>query len=110
MKDSDFGFGSPQQQVDMHAWSKKHFYCLIICIYFLSYLSDSNRLTNRFSKPCLCVALICGYLSDWSHSYFIMPVIMPDKAAFVRFVLLCVQHYHGNSYFTAPKAAPRGKE
>ncbi len=28
---------------------------------------------------------------------------MPDKAVFVRSVLLCVQHYQGNIYFTTPK-------
>ncbi len=40
---SYFGFGSPQQQVDMHARSKKHFHCLKICIYFFLFCS---RLPN----------------------------------------------------------------
>ncbi len=35
---------------------------------------------------------------------------MPDKAAFVSSVLLCVQRYRGNRYFTPPKAAPSDKE
>ncbi len=36
--------------------------------------------------------------------------VMPDKAAFVSAVLLCVQRNQGHRYFTAPKAAPSGKE
>ncbi len=103
---SYFGFGSPQQQVDMHARSKKTLSLSYNMHLFLTYLlSDSQiiRLTIRFSKPRICMTLICGDLSDWSHFHFIMPVIMPDKAAFVRFVLLCVQRYHGNSYFTLQK-------
>ncbi len=36
---SYFGFGSPQQQVDMHARSKKPFHCLKICIYFFLFCS-----------------------------------------------------------------------
>ncbi len=73
---------------------KKHFHCLIICIYYYNYLlNDSQRICSmiNFSKP-LCVMLICG---DWSHFHFIMPV-MPDKGAFVSAVLLCVQRYRGN--------------
>ncbi len=77
-------FGSPQQQVDMHARSKN--------IYLPYLLNDSQTIhsTINFSKPLLCVTLICCDWSDWSHFYFIMPV-MPDKAAFVSVVLLCVQ-------------------
>ncbi len=55
MKRSYFGFGSPQQQVDMHARSK------------------NTRSKKHFSKPLLCVTLICG---DWSISF---------KAVFVSF-------------------------
>ncbi len=78
MKGSYFGFGNPQQQVDMHARSKKHFHCLIICIYFLPYLLNDSQtisLTIHFSKNLICVTLICGDWSDWSHFHFIMPVI-----------------------------------
>ncbi len=60
---------------------------------FLPYLlNDSQmiRLTINFSKPLLCVTLICSDWSDWSHFHFILPV-MPNKAAFVSAVLLCVQ-------------------
>ncbi len=35
---------------------------------------------------------------------------MPDKAAFVSAVLLCVQCYRGNRYFLSFKSAPSGKE
>ncbi len=44
---SYFVFGSPQQQVDMHARSKKHFHCLKICIYFFLFCS---RLPNGSFK------------------------------------------------------------
>ncbi len=68
---------------------------------FLPYLltdSQTIRSTIYFSKPLLCVTLIC---SDWSSSF---------KAVFVRAVLLCVQCYRGNRYPKAPKAPPSGKE
>ncbi len=75
---------------------------------FLPYLlNDSQTVhsTIQFSKALLCVTLICGDWSDWSHFHFIMPV-MPGKAAFVSAVLLCVQRYQGNGY----KVTPSGKE
>ncbi len=103
MKGSYFGFGSPQQQADMHARSKNT-HCLIICIYFyLTCSTTPKRFVQRliFPNPSIC--------GEWSHFHFIMPV-MPDKAAFVSAVLLCVQRYRGNRYFTAPKAASSGKE
>ncbi len=107
-----FWFGSPQQQVDMHARSKKHFHCLIICIYFYLTCSTTPKRfssTIHFSKALLCVTLICGDWSDWSHFHFFMPVL-PDKVVFVSTVLLCVQRYWGNRYFYRSKAAPSGKE
>ncbi len=73
---------------------------------FLPYLlmySQTIHSKINFSKPLLCVMLICGDWSDW-----ITPV-MPDKAAFVSTVLLCVQRYRGNRYFNS-KRAPTGKE
>ncbi len=72
---------------------------------FLPYLlndSQTIRPTMNFSKPLLCLTLICGDGSYWSHFHVIMPV-MPDKAAFVSAVLLCVQRYREKCYFTAPK-------
>ncbi len=70
---------------------------------FLPYLlNDSNdSLIIHFSKPLLCAMLICG---DCSHFYFISPV-MPDKAAFVSAVLLCVQFYQENRYFYHSKSS-----
>ncbi len=68
MKGSYFGFGSPQQQVDIQG---------LICL-------------------------------DWSHFHFIL-LVMPDKAAFVSAVLLCLR-YQGNGYCTSPKVTPSGKE
>uniref|UniRef100_A0A673FJV9 3-ketoacyl-CoA thiolase, mitochondrial-like n=1 Tax=Sinocyclocheilus rhinocerous TaxID=307959 RepID=A0A673FJV9_9TELE len=54
---------------------------------FLPYLLKDSQ-TIHFSKPLLCVTLICGDLSDWSHFHCIMAV-MPDKAAFVSSAALC---------------------
>ncbi len=72
---------------------------------FLSYLlNDSQmiRLTIHFSKPLHCMTLICGDWSDWSHFNFIMPV-MPDKAAFVRAVLLVYSVTEETSIITLQK-------
>ncbi len=76
LKGSFFGFGSPQQQVDIHARSKKYFHYLIICILFFSNLLNDSQ-TIHCSMPLLYVMLIC---TDWSISF---------KA--VSAVLLCVQ-------------------
>ncbi len=80
---------------------KKHFHSRVMCIYF-DLTCWTIRPTIHFSKPLLCLTLICGDGSYWSHFHVIMPV-MPDKAAFVSAVLLCVQRYRGKCYFTAPK-------
>ncbi len=162
--------------------SYKNIIIIIICIYFLSYLlSDSQTIRSmiHFSKPLLCVMLICSDWSDWFYFHFILPVmviahevwnfrmrlsysssfpikmlatdaktqknqtdffydrrkfqrqsvnvndtvwgriyfstckyfgqnfsqcamaLMPDKAVFVSALLLYVQRYRGNSYFTS---------
>ncbi len=85
---------------------KKLFYCLIIFIYFFTMLNDSQTIhsTIFFSKSLLCVTLICGNWSDRSHFHLILPV-MPDKAAFVSAVLLCVQRYRENLYFYCSKSS-----
>jgi len=87
---SYFGFGSSQQLVDMQARLKT--------LFFLPYLlndSQTIRSTIHFSKPLLCVTLIC---CDSSHFHFISSG-MPDKAAFVSAVLLCVQALPGKPLF-----------
>ncbi len=108
MKGSYLGFGSPQQQVYMHIRSKTLSLSYNMHLFLPYLLNDSQTIRSmfHFSKPLLCETLICG---DWSHFHLILPVI-PDKAAFVSAVLLCVQRYRGNHYFTTPKAAPSGKE
>ncbi len=71
--------------------------------FFLPYLLNDFQTilsTINFSKPLLCVTLICG---DWSHFHLIWPV-MPDKTVFVSAVLLCVQRYGGNRYFYRSKS------
>ncbi len=68
---------------------------------FLLYLLNNSQTIRlrHFSKPLLCVTLICG---DWSHFHLISPV-MPDKAVFVSTVLLCVQRYRGTAILTLQK-------
>ncbi len=81
----------------------------ILCIYVYKHLllpyllndSQTIRSTIHFSKPLLCVMLICF---DWSHFHVILPVT-PDKAVFV--VLLCVQRYRGNRYFYFSKSSTK---
>ncbi len=75
MKGSYFGFGSPQQQVDMHARSKNTLISYNMHLFSPYLLNDSQtiRSTIHFSKPLLCMTLICG---DWSISF---------KAVFVSF-------------------------
>jgi len=90
MKGSYFGFGIVLLSYNMH-------------LFLLN--SQTIRSMIHFSKPLLCVTLICG---DRSHFHFISPV-MPDKAAFVQFCF--VYSFNGETaIFTAPKAAPSGKE
>ncbi len=67
MKGSYFGFGSPQQQVDMHVRSKNTFIFLKNAFIFTLF---AQGLPNYLL---LCVTLIC---SDWSISF---------KAVFVSF-------------------------
>ncbi len=71
---------------------KKHLHFLIICIYFYLICSTTRkRFSQRnFSKPLLCVTLICVDWSDWSISF---------KAVFVSAVLLCVQPLPGKRLF-----------
>ncbi len=83
---------------------KKHFHCLIICIYFdLNCSTTPKRFAQQliFQTPPLRDANL-RWLVDWSHFYFIVPV-MPDKAAFVSAVLLCVQRYRGNLFLPLQK-------
>ncbi len=62
--------------------------CYNLHLFLPYFLNDSQtiRSTIHFSKPLLCVMLMCGDWSDWSHFNFISPVI-PDKAAFVSAAL-----------------------
>ncbi len=79
---------------------------------FLPYfLNDSQTIcsTIHFSNPLLCMTLICDDWYDLLLVDFIMPV-MPDKAAFVSAVLLCVQPLPGKPLFYCSKAAPSVKE
>ncbi len=90
---------------------KKHFHCLIICIYFLPYFAQrlpNDSLNDLFFQTLLCMTLISGDWSDWSHFHFISPV-MPDKAAFERSAALCTA-LPGKPLFFAPKDAPSCKE
>ncbi len=88
MKGSYFGFGSHRQQVHMHARSKNTSLSYNVHLFSPYLLNDSRTIHSmiHFSKPLLCVTLICGDWSDWFYFHSISPV-MPDKAAFVRAVL-----------------------
>ncbi len=90
-----FGFGSHQQQVDVHARSKKHFNFLIICIYFYLIL-----LNDSFFQPLLCVTLICGDWSDWSISFKAVFVIVSSAD------LCTAVTGEETAIFNAPTAAP----
>ncbi len=106
MEGSYFVMAVPNNTLTCMQGKKKKTLSLSYMHLFLPYLlndSQTIRSTVNFSKPLLWVMLICG---DWSHFHFILPV-NPDKTVFVSAVLLSVQHYWGNNYFTAPKAAPR---
>ncbi len=95
-----FWFWSPQQQVDMHSSSKTLSLSYNMHLFLPYLLNDSQTIRSMiyFSKPLLCVMLICDDWSDWSHFHFIMPV-MSDKAAFLSSVLLCVQPLLGKLLF-----------
>ncbi len=83
---------------------KKLFLCLIMCIYFfLTCSTTPKRFAQRwiFPNQSFAVTLLCGDWSDWSHFHYIMPSWA---------VLLCVQRYRGNRYFTAPNAVHSDKE
>ncbi len=74
MKGSYFGFGSPQQQVDMQGQKTLSFsYNMHLFLLYLLNDSQTIRSMMNFSKPLLCVTLIC---CDWSISF---------KAVFVSF-------------------------
>ncbi len=98
MKGSYFVFGSQKQGQKTLSFS----YNMHLFLPYLLNDSQTIRLMIHFSKPLLCVTLIHGDWSDWSHFHFILPV-MPDKAAFVSAELLCVQRYRGNSYLPLQK-------
>ncbi len=68
---------------------KKTVHFLLICIYFYIICS-----TNNFSKPLLCMKLIC---SDWSILFkaeFVSVAVFVSVTAYS----ICVQRYQGNSY------------
>ncbi len=86
MKGSFFGFGSPQQQVDMHARSKNTF---IVFAFILTLFAQ--RLANNL-------------LND---SFFQTPPLHDDWSDWSDFALCTAL---SRLFFTAPKAAPSGKE
>ncbi len=100
MKGSYFGFGSPQQQVDMHARSKKTLSFSYNMHLFLPYLlndSQTIRSTMNFSKPLLRVTLICGDWSDWSilfKAVFVSAVLHCVKPLLVKQLFLTLQKWH----------------
>ncbi len=96
---SYFGFGSPQQQVDMHARSKNTSFSYSMHLFLPYLLNDSQtiRSTIHFSKPLLCVMLIYSDWSDWLISF------KAESSA-----ALCTAITGETAIFNAPKAAPSG--
>ncbi len=140
-KGSYFGFGSPKQQVDMHARSKSTFiflkiiynnYYNNILFFYLTCLVTPKQIRSmiHFSKPILCVMLICGDWSDWSYFHFISPVMviahevwnfrLSYSSSFPIKMLVClikqclwthccfVYSVTGKTAILTPKAAPSG--
>ncbi len=95
MKCSYFGFGSPQQQADMHARSKNTFIVLQYAFIFtlLAQRLPNDSLNDSFFQTLPLRDANLLWLDDWSISF---PFHI---AVFVSAVLLCVQRYQGNSYF-----------
>ncbi len=90
-----FALSMERTWLTFHCW----LYTLCIIVYVTNkswtwtyLLNDSQmiRSTINFSKPLLCVMLICGDWFDWSISF---------KAVFVSAVLLCVQPSPGKQLF-----------
>ncbi len=87
------GLGVPNNMLTCMQGKKKkkkqvHF-ILLICIYFYIICS-----MNNFSKPLLCMKLIC---SDWSilfNAAFVSVAVFVSVTAYN----ICVQRYQGNSY------------
>jgi len=98
MKCSVFGFGSPQQQVTLEFSYNMHL--------FLPYLlTDSQMIRSmiHFSKPLICVNLICGDCSDWLISFKAVVVIVSSAD-------LCTAVTGETAIFNAPKEAPCGNK
>ncbi len=86
----------------MHARSKKHVSSYDMHLFFPYLLNDSQMISLMipFSKP----------NANLSNFHYIMHV-MPDKAVFVSVLCCFVYSVTGETaVFTAPKAAPGGKE
>ncbi len=106
MKGLFFGFGVHNNRLNCMQGQKTLSSSYNMHLFLPYLLIDSQMIDSTiiFFKPLLCVMIICGDWSDWSHFHFIMPA-MADKAVFVS-VLLCVNRYERNNYFSAPIAAP----
>ncbi len=105
MKGSYFGFGSPQQQVGMHARSKNTFIVLQYAFIFTLFAQwlQAIRSTIHFYKPLLCVTLICGDWSILSCLWCLIKQRLWGQCCFVYSVT------GETAIFTAPKA-PSDKE
>ncbi len=77
-----FWFGSPNNRLTCMQGQKNLSLVLIMHLFLPYLLNDSQTIRSsiHFSKPLLCVTLICVIGPIWSHFHFIM-LVMPDKAA-----------------------------
>ncbi len=74
---------------------------------FLPYLlndSQTIRSTIHFSKPLLCVTLICGDWSDWSISFKAFDFIFVSQCCYVYSITM------ETAILNSPKAAPSGNK
>ncbi len=109
MKGLYFGFGSPQQQADMHARSKNTFTVHSFITLLAQRLPNDSLNDSFFQTPHLRDTNL-RWLVDLSHFHFIMPVMQCLIKQHLWAQCCFVYSVTGETYFTAPKAAPSGKE
>ncbi len=111
MKGLYFGFGSPQQQSCMQgqktlslSYTMHTFFTLLA-----QRLPNDSLNDSFFQTPHLRDANL-RWLVDLSHFHFIMPVMQCLIKQHLWAQCCFVYSVTGETYFTAPKAAPSGKE
>ncbi len=104
MKDTYFGLGVSNNRLTCMHGQKTISLSYNVHLFYPYLLNDSQtiRSTMNFSKPILCRDATLRWLV-WLVSFSLHHAIM-------RAVLLCVQRYRGNRYFTAPNTVHSDKK